>query len=71
MLLVVGKPGSGCTTFLKTLANMRDEYKGTTGDITYGGHASREMAGGNPVEISFCAEEDNHFPTLTVEETLR
>ena len=29
MLLVIGKPGSGCTTFLKALSNMRGEYKGT------------------------------------------
>ncbi|KAL1636603.1 hypothetical protein SLS56_001188 [Neofusicoccum ribis] len=37
ILLVVGKPGTGCTTFLKTLANMREEYKDTTGEITYSG----------------------------------
>ncbi|MCJ1267220.1 hypothetical protein MMC22_007105 [Lobaria immixta] len=71
MLLVLGKPGSGCTTFLKTLANMRGEYKATTGEITYGGRSAKEMAENNPAEIAFCAEDDDHFPTLTVAETLR
>lgn len=54
MLLVLGKPGSGCTTFLKTLANMRGEYKATTGEITYGGRSAKEMAENNPAEIAFC-----------------
>lgn len=54
MLLVIGKPGSGCTTFLKTLANMRDEYKETTGDITYGGRSSDDMTAKYPQDITFC-----------------
>lgn len=54
MLLVLGKPGSGCTTFLKTLANMRGEYKDTTGEITYGGRSNKEMAEKNSAEIAFC-----------------
>lgn len=37
MLLVIGKPGSGCTTFLKALAGMGDEYKSVTGGLTYSG----------------------------------
>ena len=54
MLLVLGKPGSGCTTFLKTLANMRGEYKDTMGEITYGGRSNKEMAEKNSAEIVFC-----------------
>lgn len=54
MLLVLGKPGSGCTTFLKTLANLRGEYKDTTGEITYGGRSHKEMAENNSAEIVFC-----------------
>ncbi|KAI1812305.1 ABC transporter [Poronia punctata] len=70
MLLVIGKPGSGCTTFLKALANMREEYKGIAGRVTYGG---RPADGSDPdrVRLTFCAEEDNHSPTLTVAQTLR
>ncbi|KAI9841060.1 MAG: hypothetical protein M1837_001031 [Sclerophora amabilis] len=71
MLLVIGKPSSGCTTFLKSLANMTGEFKGTKGHLSYGGRSPQEMARDFPAEITFCAEEDEHFPTLTVAETLR
>ncbi|KAL1618926.1 hypothetical protein SLS56_010343 [Neofusicoccum ribis] len=69
MLLVIGKPGSGCTTFLKMLANMGDEYKSTTGKMTYGSRPADERDP-DPVRLTFCAEEDNHLPTLTVAQTL-
>ncbi|KAH9927901.1 P-loop containing nucleoside triphosphate hydrolase protein [Epithele typhae] len=35
MLLVLGRPGSGCSTLLKTLANQRQEYHSVTGDVWY------------------------------------
>ncbi len=54
MLLVVGKPGSGCTTFLKTIANMRGEYKETTGNVNYGGRSASHMAKREPAELAFC-----------------
>ncbi len=54
MLLVIGRPGSGCTTFLKALANMRGEYKETTGEITYGGRSAKEMDQKNTADIAFC-----------------
>jgi ABC-type glutathione transport system ATPase component len=37
MLLVLGKPGSGCTTLLKTLAGSAGGFRGWSGDITYYG----------------------------------
>jgi hypothetical protein len=37
MLLVLGRPGSGCSTLLRVLANQRDSYKAVTGDVMYGG----------------------------------
>lgn len=36
MVLVVGKPGSGCSTFLKTLAGLRGEFHDTRGSLLYG-----------------------------------
>lgn len=53
MLLVIGKPGSGCTTFLKMLANMGDEYKSTTGKMTYGSRPADERDP-DPVRLTFC-----------------
>ncbi|TGJ84785.1 hypothetical protein E0Z10_g3954 [Xylaria hypoxylon] len=70
MLLVIGKPGSGCTTFLKALSNMREEYKDISGRVTYGGRAA-DNRDPDRVRLTFCAEEDNHCPTLSVAQTLR
>lgn len=35
-MLVLGRPGSGCTSFLKTIANKRRSFKSVTGDVFYG-----------------------------------
>ncbi|KAH8434304.1 uncharacterized protein LDX57_011950 [Aspergillus melleus] len=71
MVLVIGKPGSGCTTFLKTLAGMWDEYKNVQGELTLGGHSMMETISERPQDVIFCGESDDHFPNLTVMETLR
>ncbi len=34
MLLVLGRPGSGCSTFLRVLANQRETYKAVSGYIS-------------------------------------
>jgi ATP-binding cassette, subfamily G (WHITE), member 2, SNQ2 len=43
MILVLGCPGSGCTTFLKAIANQRDDYSSVRGDVWYGGIDAMEM----------------------------
>ena len=43
MCLVLGCPGSGCTTFLKAIANERDAYAGVGGDVRYAGIDHIEM----------------------------
>lgn len=35
-LLVLGRPGSGCTSLLKIISNMRDEFYKVEGDVRYG-----------------------------------
>lgn len=42
MALVVGRPGSGCTTFLKTIANMREGVAGVDGEVVYGDMTAKE-----------------------------
>lgn len=44
MCLVLGCPGSGCTTFLKVLANQRQDYASVSGDVRYSGMDAQEMA---------------------------
>ncbi len=43
MLLVLGRPGAGCTTFLRSIAGEVDQYKGAEGDISYDGVDQKTM----------------------------
>ena len=70
MLLVLGRPGSGCSTFLKAIANKRTGFAGVTGEVSYGGISAQEQAKSYRGEINYNEEDDQHFPTLTVEQTL-
>lgn len=69
MVLVLGKPGSGCTTFLKTISNQRYGYTSVTGDVLYGKWTNTEFDQYRG-ETVYNAEDDIHHPTLTVEQTL-
>ncbi|KAI1111027.1 ATP-binding cassette transporter [Nemania sp. NC0429] len=71
MLMVIGKPGSGCTTFLKTLANMREEYAATGGRVWYGGVDAEVIKARRPGEVAFAGEDDVHFHSLSVGTTLK
>lgn len=44
MCLVLGVPGAGCSTFLKTVANQRGEYAKVEGEVSYAGISAEEMA---------------------------
>lgn len=44
MCLVLGCPGSGCSTFLKSIANQRDGFASVTGDVRYAGMDAQEIA---------------------------
>lgn len=69
MLLVLGRPGSGCTTLLKMLANRRGGYKSVEGDVRFGSMNSKEaeMFRG---QIVMNTEEEIFFPALTVGQTM-
>lgn len=71
MILVLGRPGSGCTTLLKTLANRRKEYHAVHGDVHYDSITPTEMHERYRGDVQYCPEDDVHFPTLTVEQTLK
>lgn len=43
MCLVLGRPGSGCSTFLKSITNQRDSYLAVNGDVSYAGVGWKEM----------------------------
>lgn len=69
MLLVLGRPGAGCTTLLKMLANQRLGYAEVTGDVHWGSldHKQAEQYRG---QIVMNTEEELFFPTLTVGQTI-
>ncbi|KAK2462635.1 hypothetical protein APHAL10511_005368 [Amanita phalloides] len=70
MLLVLGRPGAGTTSFLKTLANRRSEYHAIQGDVYYDSISPNELHNHFRGDVQYCSEDDVHFPTLTVDQTL-
>ncbi|KAL0078387.1 ABC-2 type transporter-domain-containing protein [Phycomyces blakesleeanus] len=71
MLLVLGRPGAGCTTLLKIISNMRGSYTEVNGDVSYGGIDSNTFADKYRGQVCYNEEEDQHFPTLTAKQTLQ
>ncbi|KAF4554359.1 ABC-2 type transporter-like protein 2 [Elsinoe fawcettii] len=69
MMLVLGRPGSGCSTFLKAIANDRESYASVSGDVSYGGISAEKQAKMYRGEVNYNPEDDIHFPTLTVFQT--
>lgn len=70
MLLVLGRPGSGCSTFLKVLANQRFGYESVDGDVTYGGTDAKTIGRHYRGEVLYNPEDDLHYATLSVKNTL-
>lgn len=70
MVLVLGRPGSGCTTFLKVITNQRLGFTGVDGDILYGPFDARTFSKRFRGEAIYNQEDDVHEPTLTVKQTL-
>jgi len=69
MLLVLGRPGSGCTTLLNVLANRRRGYSSIEGEVHYGSipAADAEEYRG---QIVMNTEDELFFPSLTVDQTM-
>ncbi|KAF7555659.1 hypothetical protein G7Z17_g1989 [Cylindrodendrum hubeiense] len=71
MLVVLGPPGSGCSTLLKTIAGETNGiYVGEGSYLNYRGITAKEMHTHHRGEAIYTAEVDVHFPMLTVGDTL-
>ena len=70
MCLVLGRPGSGCTTFLKVISNQRFGYTNINGKVLYGPFEADFFEKRYRGEAVYCEEDENHHPTLTVGQTL-
>ena len=69
-LVVLGRPGSGCSTFLKILANHRSGYHKIFGEVAYASLSASDIARHYRGDVQYCPEDDVHFPTLTVDQTV-
>ncbi|KAF7374594.1 Brefeldin A resistance protein [Mycena sanguinolenta] len=58
MLLVLGRPGSGCSTLLKTLANQTDEYHSVSGSIQYDSFSPSDIYAHYRGDVQYCPEDD-------------
>ncbi|MCJ1420821.1 hypothetical protein MMC32_007180 [Xylographa parallela] len=71
MLMVLGPPGSGCSTFLKTIAGeTHGLYIAEDSYMNYQGISAKHMHNYFRGEAIYTAEVDVHFPQLTVGDTL-
>ena len=69
MVLVLGRPGSGCTSFLKVIANQRYGYTSVTGDVLYGPYDAATFSKKFRGEAVYNQEDDVHNAPLTVSQT--
>ena len=69
-MLVLGRPGSGCTSFLRVVSNDREAFDEVVGETRYGS-MDHKQAKKYRQQIMFNNEDDVHFPTLTVNRTMK
>ncbi|KAH6633454.1 ABC transporter CDR4 [Boeremia exigua] len=71
MMVVLGPPGSGCSTFLKTLTGeTHGFFVDENSKLNYQGVSPELMQQNYRGEAIYTAEVDVHFPAMTVGETL-
>ncbi|KAL4916188.1 ABC-2 type transporter-domain-containing protein [Aspergillus aurantiobrunneus] len=71
LLIVLGRPGSGCSTFLKSLCGELHGLKlGEGSRIQYGGISQETMLREYKGEVLYNQEVDKHFAHLTVGQSL-
>lgn len=71
LLVVLGRPGSGCTTLLKSIScNTHGFNVGKDSVIKYSGMASKDIRRNLRGEVAYNAESDTHIPNITVYQTL-
>lgn len=70
--VVLGRPGSGCTTFLKSIAcDTHGFWIDKCSEINYQGISKEQIKKNFRGDVIYNAETETHFPHLTVGETLK
>ncbi|KAJ8107892.1 hypothetical protein ONZ43_g6590 [Nemania bipapillata] len=70
MMLVLGRPGAGCSTFLKVITNNRESFAAVEGNISYGGIEAERQKKMYRGEVNYNPEDDIHHASLNVWQTL-
>ncbi|ANB15900.1 ATP-binding cassette multidrug transporter PDR5 [Sugiyamaella lignohabitans] len=71
MVVVLGRPGAGCSTFLKTVAQQTYGFHiDDTSIINYNGISPQDIKTNFRGDVIYSAESETHFPHLTVGQTL-
>ena len=71
MLIVLGRPGSGCSTLLKTMTGeLNGLAQSEDSTVHYNGITQKQMLKEFKGEVVYNQEVDKHFPHLTVGQTL-
>lgn len=69
--VVLGRPGAGCSTLLRTIAARTYGFKvGEDSKITYDGLTPKQIENNHRGDVIYSAEIDTHFPHLLVGDTL-
>lgn len=72
LTVVLGRPGAGCSTLLKTIAVQTYGFKVAEDSlISYDGLTPHDIRTNYRGDVVYCAETENHFPQMTVGDTLR
>ncbi|WPJ61203.1 hypothetical protein SMAC4_07892 [Sordaria macrospora] len=71
LLVVLGRPGSGCSTFLKSICGeLHGLHLDEKASVRYNGIPQHQMVKEFKGELVYNQEVDKHFPHLTVGQTL-
>ena len=56
---------------MRVLANQRNEYHSVEGEVNYDSFTPHDIKKHYRGDVQYCPEDDVHFPTMTVEQTLQ
>lgn len=72
LTVVLGRPGAGCSTFLKTLATQTHGVNvDENSTILYDGYSQHDVSHHFRGDVVYCAEVESHFPHMLVGDTLQ
>lgn len=72
LTVVLGRPGAGCSTFLKTIASQTYGFHVDKKSVlSYDGLTPQQIKKHFRGDVVYCAESEFHFPHLSVGDTLK